>query len=95
MRSRLHPTAIAALNGHPAVLAAERRVADAIVDDAQHRAPRDTGAGADSIHAEEVDGVWRVGWDAAHDYMRFPEFGTERMPAQPFLRPAAAAATKN
>jgi HK97 gp10 family phage protein len=53
-------------------------------------APKDTGGGAASIH--EVgpfdDGSFRVSWDDEHYYMKFQEFGTEKMPAHPFLRPA-------
>jgi HK97 gp10 family phage protein len=53
-------------------------------------APKDTGALAASIHAEEqADGTWRVSWDTAHAYGKYQELGTERNSAQPFLRPAA------
>jgi HK97 gp10 family phage protein len=69
------------------------RVADTIADDARRRAPKDTGEGARSIHAErsEKDGheTWHVSWDEEHDYMTYQEFGTVNMRARPFLRPAA------
>jgi HK97 gp10 family phage protein len=60
---------------------------------ARDAAPKSTGAGAASIHAELVqtyNGVYvaRVGWDRDHFYMMFHELGTSRMSARPFLRPA-------
>lgn len=72
-----------------AVDEALHRVADEVAADAADAAPKDTGEGAASIHAEEVAGEWRVTWDPEHDYMRYQEFGTEHMAARPFLRPAA------
>lgn len=55
-------------------------------------APRDTGAGADSIHQETAveAGGWasRVSWDREHDYMRFPNSGTRFMHGQHFLERA-------
>ena len=55
-------------------------------------APKRTGAGAASIHAEAVlDGPeWtaRASWDQLHRYMKFHELGTRYMPAEPFLVPA-------
>lgn len=82
--------AIAALVHHPQVEHDVDRGADKIVSGARMDAPKDTGAGAASIHAErQPDGSVRVGWDDAHDYMRFHELGTEQMNARPFLRPAA------
>lgn len=55
-------------------------------------APRLTGAGAASIHAEAVlDGSeWtaRVSWDREHFYMRFHELGAKQLTARPFLVPA-------
>lgn len=75
---------------------AKRLLADLgeqIVADARAAAPRETGAGAESIEYEVVDGpdgaYVRVSWDRDHDYMRFPELGTSETPARPFLRPAA------
>lgn len=74
---------------------ATSKAADAIVDDAQSRAAKDTGAGAASIHKERTGPArWGVSWDRAHDYMRFPEFGTEDMPATPALRAAADAPSR-
>lgn len=63
-----------------------------VVTDARRFAPKRTGAGAASIHAEYgKDGRgWRgdVSWDAQHFYMQFQELGTRRQRARPFLRPA-------
>ena len=90
MRSVLHTNWRAQV---PPVPEALREAAWTVVATAQARAPRNTGAGAASIHAEAAGpNAYRVGWDRAHDYMRFPEFGTEHQPARPFLRPAAASA---
>jgi HK97 gp10 family phage protein len=59
---------------------------------ARAQAPKHTGAGAASIHAEAVlDGPeWtaRASWDQLHFYMRFHELGTRYLPARPFLVPA-------
>ncbi len=66
---------------------------EAIAADAKDAAPRDSGAGAESIHHElgvDSDGAYvRVSWDRNHFYMFFSEVGTSKMPARPFLRPAA------
>lgn len=64
--------------------------AEAIARLAAQLAPKDTGALARSISAEEQgDGSWRVSWDKEHFYGIFQELGTEHNRAQPFLRPAA------
>ena len=59
---------------------------------ARGQAPKATGAGAASIHAESVlDGQeWtaHASWDQLHRYMKFHELGTRYMPARPFLVPA-------
>lgn len=64
-----------------------------VVRQAQLYAPKRTGRLAASIHAEPelVDGQWEadVSWERDVYYGRFQEFGTRRMPAHPFLRPAA------
>lgn len=71
------------------------RVARVVVD-ARVRAPKETGAGAASIHAERIvrGGVtsWGVGWEPEFAYMEFHEFGTSKIPARPFLRSAVLAA---
>lgn len=67
-----------------------RRESERLASIAALLAPKLTGAGAASIHAEEQpDGSWRVSWDTAHEYMGYQELGTEHHGAQPFLRPAA------
>jgi len=67
-----------------------RDSAEAIAQLAAQLAPKDTGALAASIHAEEQgDGTWHVSWDKEHFYGIFQELGTEHSRAQPFLRPAA------
>src|SRR3954471_11710546 len=61
-------------------------IGDRIATDARSHAPRRSGGGAASIHAEAVTGPdgWEVAvsWDRSHYYMGFQE--TRR----PFLRPA-------
>jgi HK97 gp10 family phage protein len=67
--------------------AADQRV----VRPARARAPKRTGFGAATIRSEAVldaDG-WevRVSWSTAAAYMRFQQFGTRHMDANPFLVP--------
>jgi HK97 gp10 family phage protein len=68
-------------------------IGDRIARKAAADAPKRTGFGASTIHAEALrrDSGWtvRVGWSPAADYLRFHEFGTRYMPADPFLEPAA------
>lgn len=75
---------------------AEMRVAildaaQALVPGARGRAPKETGAGAASIHAEPFldDGEWtaRMSWAREMYYLRFSELGTRTLPARPFLSP--------
>lgn len=65
-----------------------RAYADAVADLAEQLAPVDTGALRESIHVEPGDtqGSYRV--VASAPYAVFQEYGTARMPAQPFLTPA-------
>ena len=66
---------------------------EGIAGDAADAAPRRSGALAESITHEvgvDSDGAYvRVSWDKAHFYGLFVELGTSKMPARPFLRPAA------
>lgn len=67
--------------------AADQRV----VTPAKARAPKLTGFGAGTIRSDPVltaDG-WEVhvSWTNAAAYMRFQQFGTRRMDANPFLVP--------
>lgn len=84
-------------------LARDSRMGDVLVEaaapavaEARAGAPRRTGAGGASIHAEPVlDGPeWtaRATWERERFYMYFHERGTEKMPARPFLVPAFAGA---
>ena len=66
-------------------------ILDEIIAEMRRLAPKDTGEGAESIHAE-LDGsgeFYRISWDRAHFYMYFTEVGTEIQPARPFMRPVA------
>lgn len=83
---RLNGAAVAKVQS----LAAEetRKIAHAILADAQRAAPVRTGALRDSGFVEdEGDGEFTIGFFA--EYARFVEFGTRNQPAQPFLTPAA------
>lgn len=96
MRTVLHPGWQRELERMPAIDAATKRAADAVVEDAQARAPRGAppDPGAESIHHEKVEEyppTYRASWDPEHFYMGFNELGTEHQPARPFLRPAADA----
>jgi HK97 gp10 family phage protein len=89
---------------HTAIDALLEDIGEDIADAARANAPHDSGAGAESIHAEVHRGgddafpstytpesdepMAYVGWDQDHFYMGFKELGTEHEPAQPFLRPA-------
>lgn len=92
-RVDLNEAAIAALGASAEVERAIQRVGDQVADRAAQAAPKDSGAGAESIHAEIVEGFGgvknaRVSWDSDHFYMLFHEVGTSEMSARPFLRPA-------
>jgi len=50
-------------------------------------APVDTGNLMGSLHWRKTDWGWIVGTTV--DYASFVEFGTRKMAAQPYLRPAA------
>lgn len=88
---RVDGSAVRALESDPAVLAAVGDAADAVAERMRQRAPKATGAGARSIHAEPDpdEPGFRVSWDRDHFYMAFAELGTERQAATPFARPAA------
>jgi HK97 gp10 family phage protein len=76
-----------------AVIQGLQKMGQGIEDDAQVAAPKRTGAGARSIAHElghdERGSYVRVAWDRRHFYLQFHEFGTSKMNAHPFLRPAA------
>ena len=67
-------------------------VGEQVAEVAAEFAPKASGAGAASIHAEvgrDGAGVFAdVSWDRDHFYMYFAEVGTEHQSATPFLRPA-------
>jgi HK97 gp10 family phage protein len=84
------------LQYNPDVTEALNKMGKAIAHDAAVLAPKETTAGARSIHHEvgfDTDGAYvRVSWDRRHFYMWFLEAGTSKKSATPFLRPAAAVA---
>ncbi len=84
--------AIAGLADDAGMRAMLQRVGDDVADDAAAAAPKDTGAGAASIHAvvdSDSDGAYvDISWDRDHFYGLFAEVGTSHQSARPFLRPA-------
>jgi hypothetical protein len=72
-------------------------VAEPIVDRARALAPKRSGRGAASIHAEDVhDGFqWtvRIGWTRDRYYMRFQDQGWENHAGREFLIAALEGAT--
>jgi HK97 gp10 family phage protein len=88
-RIHLDQAAIHELTMSEGTRLALKKVGDSVAERAAQAAPKRTGGGAESIHAEEaVDGEVRVGWDRDHFYMLFAEVGTSKHAARPFLRPA-------
>lgn len=90
---RINPSGISEWERSSGVRDLLQRLGDDIAEDARRDAPKRSGEGATSIHAEtgtDADGPFvRVSWDQTHFYMVFSELGTSRQPATPFLRPAA------
>lgn len=68
-----------------------------VVLQARTRAPKNTGAGAASIHTQMVltGDEWEAltSWDQDHFYLMWHETGSRQLPARPFLVPALRAAT--
>lgn len=92
VRVVVHDTEIAALLLSAALRDELLHDAEPVVDVARAGAPKQTGRGAASIHAEAIlDGPeWtaRIGWTRQRFYMRFHERGTRSLPPHPFLVPA-------
>lgn len=92
IRVTVDVAAVAELAGDPGVRAYMEQLGGQVAEAARSTAPRRTGAGAASIHAETDLGPsgWetRIGWDQLHAYMRFPDLGTRYMPADHFLEQA-------
>lgn len=88
VRVVLDEAAIASVATWPETRAALMQVGERMAGAARSMAAHRTGAGAASIHPEAVGAEVQVSWDPAHGYMRFPEFGTRYMSAQPALGPA-------
>lgn len=91
MRTRISRDIQQQIERLPEVQQDTEDAAEMLAAEARRRAPKKTGKGAASIHAEKRGRGQAVSWDEAHDYMRFPEFGTEDMPPQAFLRGAVKA----
>lgn len=90
VRVKLYPKAIREVALHRQAQERLRNESEKLAQLAAVLAPKDTGALAASIRAEEQDdGTWRVSWDQEHSYGIFQELGTETNRPQPFLRPAA------
>lgn len=95
VRIVLHQRAIDDLARDPDMRVALLQESEPVVTQARRDAPKFTGRGAMSIHAEPVlDGPeWtvRIGWDRERFYMYFQEAGTRKLPERPFLVPALEA----
>jgi len=81
--------AIQDLARSPEVKQALLKAAEAAASRARELVPVDTGELRDSIYAEETEEGARFG--ATADHAAHVEFGTWKMAAQPFLRPAVDA----
>lgn len=93
VRVDIDERAIADLLTDPQVVAAIGEVADRVAGVVAARAPRRTGGGADSIHAEPADDPadgFRVSWDRDHFYMSFQNDGTAHQRARHFVEDALA-----
>ena len=77
--------------------AATMEAARPIADAAQSKAPRRSGALAESIEVRDGDPTPTRGDARIHAawYWFFPEFGTPQAGAQPFMRPAISSQTNN
>ena len=92
VRIEINEAALKDLQHDPRVLAAiETSIVPAVVAEMKRRAPKATGAGAESISYEPDPDQpgFRVTWDKDHFYMAFHELGTEHQSARPFARPTA------
>ncbi len=68
-----------------------RPVTDAVAEDAQRYVPVLSGDLLSTIHAEHLEGEGRVHCgdiSRGIDYHLYQEFGTSKMAAQPYMRPA-------
>lgn len=85
---RLNESALRQVERDPDILrAVKEHFGDAILADSQVDVPVDTGELRDSGYSEVQDDRVQVGYEAEH--APFNELGTSKMPARPFLRPAA------
>lgn len=91
IRVTVDQAALASLDTDPAILAAVREIAEDAAKTMRNRAPKDTGEAAATIHVEPDtdDPGFRIGWHPDAFYLSFHEFGTEHLPARPFMRPTA------
>lgn len=84
--------ALSSVTADPLVMDGLMDIANEIAAQARSDAPRLTGEGAESIHAEPqpgIDPAVHVSWERDKYYMRFHELGAKHLPARPFLVPAA------
>jgi HK97 gp10 family phage protein len=79
--------AVASIASLPSVDRQVHQLADAILTEAQGRAPVDTGALRASGFVEGRASAYTVGFEK--EYAPYVEFGTSEMNAQPFLTPSA------
>ena len=90
-RIRWDRRAVRELGMEPGVQDTIQLLAKQMVELLRATAARDTGAGAESIDVRpdrRMKDAVDVGWDAAHYYLIFPEYGTKFQEAQRFARRA-------
>lgn len=89
--------AIKALRTDPGVHEHVDEVSHQVATRMRATAPKHSGAGAESIRAKwarsKESGAADIGWDAAHYYLIFPEYGTKFQATQRFARDVLKAFT--
>lgn len=73
---------------------APKKVADSIRDDAKARAPVDTGFLKSTIESVSIESGKSAEVFVGAEYAAYPEFGTYKMAARPYLTPAFEAKAK-
>lgn len=90
----MNPTLPAQVKVDPGIGVTMLALANEVLQSAQDLAPVQTGALKASLRVELAEGnAGRVSVNV--DYWLFPEFGTSKMDAEPYLRPALTASGAN
>jgi hypothetical protein len=88
VRFEIDEAGIADLKNDPELIEYAHKAGEDFGEHLRSVTPRASGAGAASIsaHDSRAKGATDVGWDAAHYYLIFPEYGTKYQTAQRFTR---------